>query len=119
MRFVRVPPYESGVKLTNFYFSWENGAILLSGKCCPLFHTQNEELSKKNWRMYMYVQSRIRKYVTGGQIRPSHPGFYGKVPNNILPNRQSGPQEQRDNIGLSPGSLLAPTPLKRHPRPTP
>ena len=41
LRFVRVPPYESGVKLTNFYFSWVNGAILLSGKCCPPFHTKN------------------------------------------------------------------------------
>ena len=29
--------------MTNFLLSWENGAILLSGKCCPLFHTKNEE----------------------------------------------------------------------------
>ena len=31
-------PYEKQANLTNFHFFWENSAILLSGKCCPLFH---------------------------------------------------------------------------------
>ena len=66
VRFVRVPPYESGVKLTNFSFSWQNGDFFWSQKCCTHFLTQNEELSKKNWRVYMCLQSRVRKYVTGG-----------------------------------------------------
>ena len=47
MRFVRVPPYESGVKLTNFTFSWQNGEFLWDQKCSPHFLNQNEELSKK------------------------------------------------------------------------
>ena len=47
MRFVRVPPYESGVKLTNFVFSWQDGEFFWGKKCCTLFHTENEELSKK------------------------------------------------------------------------
>ena len=47
LRFVRVPPYESGVKLTNFKFSWQNGAFLWGQKCTPNFLNQNEELSKK------------------------------------------------------------------------
>ena len=51
MRFVRVPPYEKKAKLTNFYFSWENGAILLSGKCCPLFHSKHcqRHNGPRNW----------------------------------------------------------------------
>ena len=48
MRFVRVPPYESWVNWTNFCSSWENGDFLEGQKCCILFHTQNEEKSKKN-----------------------------------------------------------------------
>ena len=47
MRFVRVPPYESGVKLTNFTFSWQNSEFLWDQKCSPHFLNQNEELSKK------------------------------------------------------------------------
>ena len=47
VRFVRVPPYESGVKMTNFSFSWQNGEFFWSQKCCTHFLTQNEELSKK------------------------------------------------------------------------
>ena len=47
IRFVRVPPYESGVKLTNFTFSWQNGEFLWDQKCSPHFLNQNEELSKK------------------------------------------------------------------------
>ena len=45
--FVRVPPYESGVKLTNFSFSWQNCEFFWSQQCCTHFLTQNEELSKK------------------------------------------------------------------------
>ena len=44
---VRVPPYESGVKMTNFQFSWLNGEFLWGQKCSPHFLNQNEELSKK------------------------------------------------------------------------
>ena len=62
--------YESGVKLTNFKFSWQNGAFLWGQKCTPNFLNQNEELSKKNWCVYVYIQSRIRKYVTGGADLP-------------------------------------------------
>ena len=47
LRFVRVPPYESWANWTNFYFSCENGDILLSRKSCNLFHTKNEEKSQK------------------------------------------------------------------------
>ena len=47
MRFVRVPPYESWANWTNFCSSWENGDFLEGQKCCILFHTQNEEKSKK------------------------------------------------------------------------
>ena len=47
MRFVRVPPYESGVKLTNFTFSWQNGEFLWGQTCSGHFLNQNEELSKK------------------------------------------------------------------------
>ena len=47
MRFVRVPPYESWANLTNFFSSWENGDFFWGQKCCTLFHTQNEEKSKK------------------------------------------------------------------------
>ena len=47
MRFVRVPPYESGVKMTNFYFSRQNGEFLWGQECSPHFLNQNEELSKK------------------------------------------------------------------------
>ena len=43
MRFVRVPPYESEVKLTNFVFSWQDGEFFWGKKCCTLFHTKNEE----------------------------------------------------------------------------
>ena len=70
MRFVRVPPYENGVKLTNFIFSWENGAILLSGKCCPLFHTQNEELSKKIGACICIYNRVYANTWQGGQICP-------------------------------------------------
>ena len=47
LSFVRVPPYESWANWTNFYFSCENGDILLSRKSCNLFHTKNEEKSQK------------------------------------------------------------------------
>ena len=63
---VRVPPYESGVKMTNFQFSWLNGEFLWGQKCSPHFLNQNEELSKKNWRVYLHIHTRIRKYMTGG-----------------------------------------------------
>ena len=53
LRFVRVPPYESWANWTNFYFSCENGDILLSRKSCNLFHTKNEEKSQK-------ISTRIR-----------------------------------------------------------
>ena len=39
--------YESGVKLINFVFSWQDGEFFWGKKCCPLFHTEKEELSKK------------------------------------------------------------------------
>ena len=61
MRFMRVPPYESWVNWTNFYFSCENGDRLLSQKSCNLFHTKIEEKSQK-----ISTRIRIRKYVTGG-----------------------------------------------------
>ena len=70
LRFVRVPPYESWANWTNFYFSCENGDILLSRKSCNLFHTKNEEKSQK-------ISTRIRiptcVYANtwqGGLIRP-------------------------------------------------
>ena len=47
MRFVRVPPYESWAKWTNFLSSWENGDFFWGQNCCTLFHTQNEEKSQK------------------------------------------------------------------------
>ena len=38
---------ESGVKMTNFSFSWQNGEFFWSQRCCTHFLTQNKELSKK------------------------------------------------------------------------
>jgi len=64
--FVRVPPYESGVKLTNFVFSWQDGDFFWGKKCCTLFHTENEELSKKIGTCICIHTLVIRKYVTGG-----------------------------------------------------
>ena len=40
-------PYESGVKLTNFIFSWQRGELWLGQKCCTHLLTQNEGLSKR------------------------------------------------------------------------
>ena len=58
MRFVRVPPYESGVKLTNFVFSCQNGEFWWGQKCCTHLLTQNEELSKKIGAcIYVYTGS--------------------------------------------------------------
>ena len=67
MRFVRVPPYESGVKLTNFTFSWQNGEFLWDQKCSPHFLNQNEELSKKNLaRLYIYTRAYTQIRDRGG-----------------------------------------------------
>ena len=71
------PPYESWANWTNFYFSCENGDILLSQKSCNLFHTTNEEKSQK-------ISSRIRIPTSvyantwqGGLIRPPPPPWIG------------------------------------------
>ena len=73
MRFVRVPPYESWANWTNFCSSWENGDFLEGQKCCILFHTQNEEKSKK-----ISTCIRIHSHVCAktwwwGQICPPSP----------------------------------------------
>ena len=73
MRFVRVPPYESGVKLTNFVFSWQNGEFWWGQKCCTHLLTQNEELSKK---IGAYILIYIRVYANtwhGGRSAPPPP----------------------------------------------
>ena len=70
MRFVMVPPYESGVKMTIFELSWQNGEFLWGKKCSPHFLNQNEELSKKIGAcicIYTRVYANTRQ---GGHIVP-------------------------------------------------
>ena len=66
MRFVRVPPYESWANWTNFYFSCENGDILLSQKSCNLFHTKNEEKLQKLAHVYAYSHANTQIRDRGG-----------------------------------------------------
>ena len=70
MRFVRVPPYESGVKLTNFIFSWQNGEFWWSQKCCTHLLTQNDELSKKIGACICIYTRIYANMWQGGLIRP-------------------------------------------------
>ena len=73
MMFIRVPPYESGVKLTNFTFSWQNGEFLWDQKCSPHFLNQNEELSKKLARVYVYTRAYTQIRDRGGRSAPPRP----------------------------------------------
>ena len=73
MRFVRVPPYESWANWTNFYFSCENGDILLSRKSCNLFHTKNEEKSQKISTHIRILTCVYANTWQGGLIRPPQP----------------------------------------------
>ena len=73
MRFVRVPPYESGVKLTNFVFSWQNGEFWWGQKCCTPLLTQNEELSKKIGAYILIYNCVYANTWQGGQICPPPP----------------------------------------------
>ena len=73
MRFVRVPPYESGVKLTNFTFSWQNGEFLWDQKCSPHFLNQNEELSKKIGACICIYTRVYANTWQGGLIEPPPP----------------------------------------------
>ena len=70
VRFVRVPPYESGVKLTNFTFSWQNGELLWGQKCSPNFLNQNEELSKKLARVCVYTSTYTQIRDRGSDFNP-------------------------------------------------
>ena len=70
LRFVRVPPYESWANWTNFYFSCENGDILLSRKSCNLFHTKNEEKSQKISTCIRIPTCVYANTWQGGLIRP-------------------------------------------------
>ena len=67
---VKVPPYESGVKMPNFQFSWLNGEFLLGQKCSPHFLNQNEELSKKIGACICIYTRVYANTWQGGPIRP-------------------------------------------------
>ena len=67
MRFIRVPPYESRVKLTNFLFSWENGAILLSGKGYNTFDPPKIHRFPRNYKSW----SNLPNFHKGGLLRTS------------------------------------------------
>ena len=68
--FVRVPPYESGVKLTNFVFSWQDGDFFWGKTCCTLFHIENEELSKKLAHLYAYTHAYTQIRDRGAHCAP-------------------------------------------------
>ena len=74
VRFVRVPPYESGVKLTNLSFSWQNCESFWGQKCWT--SSLKMRNCPKKWRVYMHIRARIHKYMTGGHrvigIKDSH-----------------------------------------------
>ena len=82
LRFVRVPPYESWANWTNFYFSCENGDILLSQKSCNLFHTKNEEKLQKISTCIRLLTCEYANTWQGGMIRP--PPWIGLMRNSFI-----------------------------------
>ena len=55
MMFVRVPPYESGVKLTNFVFSWQDGDFFGEKSVASFSTLKMRNCQKRLARVYAYT----------------------------------------------------------------
>ena len=79
LMFVRVSPYESGVKFTNFIFSWQNGEVLHPVGATH-FLTQNEELSKQIGAcICIYTRVYTNTWQRGAHCAPAPPPWIGLI----------------------------------------